>query len=145
MSTVLSRKTLKRLKPTWRKLSIDWRHNCAEIVVLDGTETPVRLGSHTFDFHHLAIIDVQNNNKTYRLRIADNYGGYANYAAAIAAGHYSDVCFRLTTAANQSTLITIMIDRVPAGTIIWAALATLDAVAQWLDFLVGIHEYTEIV
>lgn len=117
----------------------------AEVVIFNGTETPVITGKLSFDPHQISIIDVENNNKTYRLRITDNYGGYATYAAAVAAGHYSDTILRLTTAANQSAIIPIMLVRVPVGTIIWAALATLDAVAQWMDFVIGIHEYDDSV
>jgi hypothetical protein len=113
----------------------------ASIVVFDGTETPVQTGMVKFDFHRIMIIDAQNTNKTYRLRFANSSKGHITYNDAVAAGVYTDLCFRLTTNASQPQPVTMVHRRVPSGTKVWAAVATLDGVAQWLDFLVGIHEY----
>jgi hypothetical protein len=112
------------------------------IVVFDGTETPVKPGMLKFDPRRLHIVDAENNNKTYRLRLANNSEGHASYADAVAAGAYTEIAFKLTTNANQASPVSILHRRVPSGTKIWAAVATLDAVAQWLDFLIGIHEYS---
>jgi hypothetical protein len=116
----------------------------ASIVVLDGTETPVDTGKLSFDPHRIQILGVQNDSKTYRLRLANNSNGAATYAAAVLAGDYTEVCLILTNAVNPPPT-NILSKRVPAGTIIWAAIATKDAVAQWFDFIIGIHEYDDTV
>jgi hypothetical protein len=111
------------------------------IVVLNGTETPVRSGMKYFDPHRIHILNVQNNAKIYRLRIASNRLGHTSWATAVAAGVYTDVVFKIDNTALDSMPITIQAKRQLAGAIVWAAVATADAVAQWVDILFGIHEY----
>ena len=111
--------------------------------VFTGVETPTRVGMTKFDFHRIHVVDAQNNNKNYRLRVANNSLGHTSWASAVADGVYSDACFRLSTGANQPQSIEIQSLRLPSGTIVWVAVATLDVAVQWLDFLVGIHEYAE--
>ena len=113
----------------------------AAIVVLDGSETPVRAGMTRFDPHRLQIINVQNNAKTYRLRVASNRLGHTSWAAAVAAGVYSDVCFKIDTTNRDASPFYMQTKRQLVGAKVWAAVATLDAVAQWVDILFGIHEY----
>lgn len=111
------------------------------VTILDGTETPTKTSMTKFDLHRLLLINVQNNSKTYRIRFANNSKGHANYAAAVAAGIYSDLCLRIDTAPVHGFPYEIKSERFPAGTIIWAAVATADSLAQWIDFMVAIHEY----
>jgi len=111
------------------------------ILVLDGTETPVRSGMKYFDPHRIQIINVQNNAKTYRLRVASNRLGHTSWAAAVAAGVYSDVCFKIDTTNRDASPFYMQTKRQLVGAKVWAAVATLDAVAQWVDILFGIHEY----
>ncbi|MCJ7561235.1 hypothetical protein MUO79_11580 [Candidatus Bathyarchaeota archaeon] len=111
------------------------------IVVLDGTETPVRAGMTYFDPHRIQVLNVENNAKTYRLRLASNRLGFVSWAAAVAAGVYSDVCFKIDQANRDASPFYLQTVRLPAGTIVWAAVATADAVAQWVDTIFGIHEY----
>lgn len=116
------------------------------VQILDGTETPLQSGEVSFDFHRIQIISVENNDKIYRIRFANNSEGHTNYADAVAAGVYSDIAFRVTKGTGNSPvlpIVTMRIKRVSSGTIFWAAVATADAVAQYIDFLVGIHEYDE--
>jgi hypothetical protein len=113
----------------------------AAIVVLDGSETPVRAGMKYFDPHRIQVLNVQNNAKTYRLRVASNRLGHTSWAAAVAAGVCSDVCFKIDTANRDASPFYIQTKRQPAGAKVWAAVATADAVAQWVDIIFGIHEY----
>lgn len=115
----------------------------AAIVLLDGSETPAQTGMLSFDFHRVQVVNVQNNGKTWRLRIANNSEGHANWAAAVAAGIYSDIVLSIDKTNADSTPVDIHHPRVPNGTIFWVAVATLDAVAQWVDILMGFHEYDE--
>jgi len=115
----------------------------AAITVFNGTETPVRAGMKYFDPHRIQIINVQNNAKTYRLRVASNRLGHTSWAAAVAAGVCSDVCFKIDTTNRDASPFYMQTKRQFAGAIVWAAVATLDAVAQWVDILFGIHEYEE--
>lgn len=115
----------------------------AAIVVLDGSETPVRAGMTRFDPHRLQIINVQNNAKTYRLRIASNRLGHTSWAAAVAAGVYTDVCFKIDVTTRDASPFNMQAPRQFAHAIVWAAVATLDAVAQWVDALFAIHEYAD--
>ena len=111
------------------------------IVLFDGTETPSQTGMLSFDPHRIQIVNVQNNGKTWRIRIADNSGGHTNFAAAVAAGYYSDVVLSIDKTQADSVPIDIKEKRFNSGTKLWVAVATQDAVAQWLDFVIGIHEY----
>ena len=113
------------------------------ILVLDGSETPVRAGMKYFDPHRLQIVNVQNNAKTYRLRVASNRLGHTSWADAVAAGVYTDVCFKIDTTNRDASPFYMQTPRQNAHAIVWAAVATLDAVAQWVDILFGIHEYEE--
>ena len=115
----------------------------AAIVVLDGSETPVRAGMTFFDPHRLQIINIQNNAKTYRLRVASNRLGHTSWAAAVAAGVYTDICFKIDTTTRDASPFNMQAPRQRAHAIVWAAVATLDAVAQWVDVLFAIHEYAE--
>ena len=115
----------------------------AAIVILDGTETPVRAGMNYFDPHRLQIINVQNNAKTYRLRMASNRLGHGNWADAVAAGVYTDVCFKIDTTNRDASPFYMQSRRQLSHAIVWAAIASLDAVAQWVDVLFGIHEYDD--
>lgn len=116
------------------------------ITVLDGSETPIQVDKRSFDIHRLQIIGVQNNDKIYRLRFANNSEGHISFADAVAHGVYSDICMRINHSVGNTPLVPVlnMINkRFRYGTKIWAAVATSDAVAQWLDFLIGLHEYDE--
>jgi len=113
----------------------------AAVTIFTGIETPTQTGKKYFDFHRIQILDSQNNNKIYRIRFANNSQGQANWTDAVAAGVYSDLCFNLSINTLHNKPITMLSKRLPAGTIIWAAVATADAVSQWVDFLIGIHEY----
>jgi hypothetical protein len=113
------------------------------VTIFTGIETPTQFGMTKFDFHRVHIVDAQNNNKTYRLRFANSSRGHGSFADAVAGGVYTDIAFRLSNAANQPIPIPMFSRRLNSGTVVWAAVATLDAVAQWVDFLVGIHEYRE--
>jgi hypothetical protein len=113
----------------------------AAIVVLDGSETPVRAGMKYFDPHRIQVLNVQNNAKIYRLRVASNRLGHGSWAAAVAAGVYSDVCFKIDTTTRDASPFYMQTRRQNAGAIVWAAVATADAVAQWVDIIFGIHEY----
>jgi hypothetical protein len=115
------------------------------ITVLDGTETPARSGKKSFDLHRIHVINVQNNGKIYRIRVASNRLGHASWAAAVAAGVYTDIVCKIDFTNADSMPITCQSVRVPAGTIVWAAVATADANSQWIDTLIGIHEYDETV
>ncbi len=114
------------------------------IVLFDGTETPVQSGMLSFDPHRIQIVNVQNNGKTWRIRVANNTGGHANFAAAVAAGYYSDIVLSIDKTNADSVPVDIQDMRMPNGTILWVAVATQDAVAQWLDFVLGIHEYDHV-
>jgi len=114
------------------------------IVLFDGTETPSQTGMLSFDPHRIQIVNVQNNGKTWRIRIADNSGGHANFAAAVAAGYYTDVVLSIDKTQADSVPIDIKEKRFNNGTKLWVAVATQDAAAQWLDFLIGIHEYDRV-
>ena len=111
------------------------------IVVFDGSETPAQPGMHFFDFRRIQTINAQNANKTYRLRMAYSSGGQTSYAAAVAANNFTDLCFTLTNNVAQAFPFEFWCPRLPSGTKIWIALASADSVAQWVDFIVGIHEY----
>jgi hypothetical protein len=113
----------------------------AAILVMNGSETPVRAGMKYFDPHRIQILNVQFGAKTYRLRIASNRLGHTSWATAVAAGVYTDVVFKIDNTALDSTPIAIQSKRQNVGAIVWAAVATADAVAQWVDILFGIHEY----
>jgi len=115
-----------------------------EIVVFDGTETPAQAGMLSFDFHRIQIINVQNNAKTWRIRVANNRRGAANYAAAVVLGDYSDIVFKVDRTNADSVPVMLQYPRVNSGTKIWVAVATLDAVAQWVEFIVGFHEYDHV-
>jgi len=117
----------------------------AAIVLFDGTETPNQAGMLSFDHDHIQIVNVQNNGVIWRIRIANNANGAANYAAAVAAGDYTDIVLAIDKTNADSTPVDTHYPRVPSGTILWAAVATSNAVAQWLDFLVGFHEYDHVV
>ena len=114
------------------------------IVLFDGTETPSQAGMLSFDPHRIQIVNVQNNGKTWRIRIADNSGGHANFAAAVAAGYYTDIVISIDKTQADSVPIDIKEKRFNNGTKLWVAVATQDAVAQWLDFVIGIHEYDQV-
>jgi hypothetical protein len=113
------------------------------VAIFNGTETPVLPTSMYFDPHRITVDGVQFNNKYYRLRLAFSEGAtYANAAAAVAGGAYTDITLQLTNDVNrQGVPITIQARRQLKQSKIWAALATADAVAQWLDFTIEIHEY----
>jgi len=111
------------------------------ITILDGTETPTAPGMTLFDFHRMLLVGVQNSSKTYRIRFANNNKGHTSWAAAAAAGVYSDICLRVDTAPVHGFPYDLFSHRLPAGTTIWAAVATADSVSQWIDIMVGIHEY----
>lgn len=113
------------------------------ILVLNGSETPVRAGMNYFDPHRLQIINVQNNAKTYRLRVASNRLGHTSWAAAVAAGVYTDICFKIDTTTRDASPFNMQAKRQLAHAVVWAAVATLDAVAQWVDVLFAIHEYAQ--
>jgi hypothetical protein len=113
------------------------------IVVFDGTETPTQAGMKYFDFHRIQTINAENANKTYRIRFANSSHGQTSYADAVAAGAYSDVCVTLTNNASQALPFILFSERMRSGTKVWAAIASADAVAQWVDFLIGIHEYEQ--
>jgi len=115
----------------------------AAIVVLDGSETPVRAGMRYFDPHRIQVLNVQNNAKTYRLRLASNRLGHTSWAAAVAAGVCSDVCFKIDVNTRDASPFPIQTVRQLAGAKVWAAVATADAVAQWVDVIFGIHEYAD--
>jgi hypothetical protein len=112
------------------------------VAVFDGTEAMGFASTVFYDLHRLSVLNVQNNAKTYRVRLAFSDGvAYANYAAAVAAGCFTDVAFKIDTAARDATPIQVQMRRMVKTTKIWAAVATADAVAQWIDFIVGLHEY----
>lgn len=112
------------------------------VKILDGSETPVMPGMKYFDFHRMHTHDTQNTFKTYRIRFANSSEGQTNWADAVAAGVYAEICFTLTNNAQQPAPFNIMSKRLPVGTKIWAAVATADAVAQWIEFMIAIHEYS---
>ena len=95
------------------------------IAVMDGSETPVQSGMTHFDMHRFQIEDVSENTQTWKVRIANDSGGHANYADAVAAGYYTEFIVRLTTTANQPMPINIISKRFPVGTKIWVAIANL--------------------
>ena len=113
----------------------------APILMFDGTETPAQVGALSFDPHRIQIVNVQNNGVTWRLRLANNINGAANYAAAVLAGDYTDVVLSIDKTQADSVPVSVQTKRLPNGTIIWSAVATSNAIAQWLDFVIGIHEY----
>jgi hypothetical protein len=112
------------------------------VQIFNGSETPAQPGMHFFDFRRIQTINAQNANKTYRLRMAYNLNGEASYAAAVANNNFSDLCFTLTNNAAQAFPFEFWCPRLSSGTQIWVAIASADSVAQWVDFLVGLHEYT---
>jgi hypothetical protein len=113
----------------------------ASIVVFDGTETPAQTGMTYFDFQRIQTINAENANKTYRIRFANSSLGQTSFADAVTAGAYSDICVTLTNNAAQALPFIMFSKRLPSRTKVWAAIASADAVAQWVDFVVGIHEY----
>jgi len=113
----------------------------AAIVVLDGSETPVRAGMKYFDPHRIQVLNVENNAKTYRLRLASNRLGNTSWADAVTAGVFTDVCFKIDTTNRDASPFYIQCRRQNAGATVWTAVATADAVAQWVDVIFGIHEY----
>ena len=112
------------------------------IVVFDGTETPAQPNMIFFDFRRVQTINAQNANKTYRLRFAYSLLGETSFAQAVANNNFSDMCFTLTNNASQAFPFEFWCPRLPSGTKVWAAIASADSAAQWVDFIVGIHEYT---
>ncbi len=111
--------------------------------IFDGSETPVMGANLYFDPHRIIIDGVQNNNKSYRLRLAFSEGAtFATANLAVAGGAYTDVILHLSNDVNRMAVpIVIQAKRQERAGKIWAALATADAVAQWLDFSIEIHEY----
>lgn len=112
------------------------------VTIFDGSETPVTPGMKYFDFHRMHTSDTQNTFKMYRIRFANSSEGHTNWADAVAAGVYAEICFMLTNNAQQPAPFNIMSKRLPAGTKIWAAVATSDALAQWIEFMIALHEYS---
>jgi hypothetical protein len=112
------------------------------VAVFNGVEVMGFASTVFYDLHKLLVLNVQNNAKTYRIRLAFSDGvAYANYAAAVAAGCFTDVCVKIDNTALDATPIFVQMRRMVKTTKIWAAVATADAVAQWIDFIVGLHEY----
>jgi hypothetical protein len=109
--------------------------------IFTGVETPTRPGMNWFDMRRIQIIAAQNNNKTYRLRLANNLFGETTFAQAVANGNFTDIVLKLTTSDFHSFPFEIQTYRLPAGSLIWAAVATADNVSQYIAFLVGLHEY----
>jgi hypothetical protein len=113
------------------------------IAVMNGSETPAETGMTHFDPHRIFIASVTETNQIWRIRLANNTGGHANYTDAVAAGYYTEIILSLTANANTPQPVDLMNYRYPVGTKLWAAVAQNSAGAESLTFFIGIHEYKE--
>jgi len=111
------------------------------VQLLGVSDTPQQTGKTHFDLHRIHITNVETNALTYRLRIAFALSGESSYAAAVANGHYTEVCFKVDQTNADSTPVPIMSEYCPVGIKAWAAVAHAAADAKWVEFLFGIHEY----
>jgi len=109
-----------------------------EAKVLGPDDTPVRVGSTTFDMRRLSIVDVSNATLFF-LRLVYGAAGQT-MAASEAAGQFTEVAVQQQTAAGQNRPQEIMLERRPVGSQLWvrAKNATNNAT---VSFVVGIHEY----
>jgi hypothetical protein len=111
------------------------------IQVFNGTETPVQSFAKLFDFHRLQIAGISQTGPVFwHIVIADSSGGATSYAQAVAMGNYTEIIAVLTVPAIPFEIMSI---RHPAGTQLWANLATSFAGSANLNFFVGIHEYAK--
>lgn len=108
-----------------------------EAQVIGSADTPVRVGSTTFDMRRIQILDVSAAT-TFLLRVIHGTG---TMAAAEAAGQYTEITSLQVTSPNgQAKPADIIQERIPVGQKIWIRAKNVTDNA-WIDFLVGMHEY----
>ncbi len=107
-----------------------------EAQVIGSSDTPVRVGSLSFDFRRISFVDVSNATP-WVLRIIHGTGTMGD---AETAGQYSEIVAHQQTAAGQNKAQDLITERVLVGEKIWvrAKNGTNNATIQ---FLVGVHEY----
>jgi hypothetical protein len=115
------------------------------VQIMDTNDTPVSTGATKFDIHRIFVFNVQTS-RIFRLRIVYSYNPrtgavYATAADAIAARNYSNVVFKVDAVNADAVPLDIIGARVPSGTKIWIAAASDSAIATWIDFQFGFHEY----
>jgi hypothetical protein len=106
------------------------------IQLIDVNDVPLQAGRVKFDPHRIVIVDASSAT-VYRMRLAIG----DTYAAAIAAGHYTGMVFRVANV-TRMTPMDIQIPDQLVGTKVWCAVWNATNSAT-VDFFIGLHEYLE--
>jgi len=119
-----------------------------------GTPVQIFLGDEDFDYptaiayydpHRLLMVDASANGY-YKIRFANSgWNGsahiYANMAAAISAGKYSESFINVQDAKKQESSIPVQTGRARYGSKVWASVYS-DVNGADVDMFIGVHAYT---
>ncbi|MCJ7663303.1 MAG: hypothetical protein MUO24_03580 [Desulfobacterales bacterium] len=108
-----------------------------EAQVIGSADTPIRVGSTSFDMRRIQILDVSVA-IMFLLRVIHGTG---TMAAAETAGQYTEITsLQLASPNGQAKPADIIQERIPVGHKVWIRAKSVTDNA-WIDFLVGLHEY----
>lgn len=111
----------------------DWG---AWVQLLGSDDTPVIAGSVKYDFHRIAVVDIEH---AYHYFFQVAFGTSA--AAALTAGTYSEMVYEPDAANTGEAPIDVQTRRQDAGTKAWMRCKCPGQNTAAIDFFVGLHEY----
>jgi hypothetical protein len=106
------------------------------VQVLGSADTPVISGSAYYDFHRLAIVNIERSFH-YFVQVALG----ASAAAALSSGDFSDLVYEAPSAATGEAPILVQTRRKAAATKAWIRCICPGQDTATMSFFIGLHEY----
>lgn len=110
----------------------------AWVQIVGSDDTPIKPGMLYWDAHSAEVTDANGTNPFF-VQVAA--GESADLAARVAAMEYTVIPFTAATNQIDSGRFTIMSNRLPTGTKVWARSLCVGANAKTVKAYFGIHEY----